>query len=169
MMRIKFRRPPGFNTQARRVEKDLRGFVTSRLILGLTQFHKFILETPVYTGRTLVNYRWSLGGPITSTRPAIKDPPLPGTTNEMALGSEPRRSANAQVINEEFAQMIGDLRINPFQSVFLNNNMENFSDIEYGRYAKDEDVVSRTPPGGMTRRGETALEDALEGIGRRVA
>lgn len=169
MMKVSFRRPSGFNTEAKRKAKEIRVFVTSRLIAGLTDFQDSILHTPVYTGRTLINYRWSLGKPITETRAAIKDPALPGVTSDKAIGEEPRRGANAQIVTTEFVSMLGNLRANPFQKIFLNNNLAHFTEVEYGTYAKKDGQEARTPPGGMTRRGETAIEHHLEGLLRLVS
>jgi hypothetical protein len=168
MIRVKVKRPRGFNQMGRRAYEDLRGLVSTRLVAGLREMQSSILETPVYTGRTLVNFRWSLGGPITVTRAAIKDPPLPGKTSELPVGSEPRRAVNAAQVEQEFESLLGEIRRNPFQSIYLNNNLDHFSDVEYGTYAR-EGKTSRTPPGGMTRRGETLMEAALGGLVKRVA
>lgn len=167
-MRVKFKRPRGFNTQGRKAERDMKNYVTTRLILGLTQFHAALMDTPVYTGRTLVNFRWNIGSPALGTRAAVKRPALPGKTSNLSIGSEPRRAANTSLINEEFAVVLLAVRTNPFQDIFLNNNLEHFSDVEYGVYAR-EGKDSRTPPGGMTRRGEVALEAAMGRVLKRVS
>lgn len=168
MMRVRFKRPKGFSSQGQRAYKELKGLVSTRLTIGLIDMQRSILETPVYTGRTLVNFRWSIGSPIETTRAAVKDPPLPGQTSDLPLGSEPRRSANASVIEAEFQGILAAVRANPFQDIFLNNNLAHFSDVEYGTYAR-EGAVSRTPPGGMTRRGETLLEYSSGGLLKRVS
>jgi hypothetical protein len=167
MMRPKFKRPRDFDGMKRRAISEIKKLVTTRMIMGLTDMQKSIMETPVYTGGTLVNFRWSTGAPVTVTRAAVTDPPRPGKTSDLPVGNEPRRQANAAVVEEEFAAVIAAVRENPFQNIFLRNNKPNFSDIEYGTYAR-EGSGSRTPPGGMTRRGETLLEYALMGIGKRV-
>lgn len=169
MMQVTFKRPRGFNTEGSRIAKQIRTYVTTRLVQGLEGFQQSIMNTPVYTGRTLVNYRWSLGSAETSTRAAIKDPTLPGVTSDLPVGTEPRRSANASVVETEFQSMIGRIRSNPFQKIFLNNNVEHFSEIEYGTYAVKSGKGSRTPPGGMTRRGEAYLQNSLEGVLRLVS
>jgi hypothetical protein len=147
--------------------EEVRNLVVTRLVMGLTDVQKSILETPVYTGRTLSNFRWSVGSPITSTRAALAEPSLPGKTSDLPLGSEPRRKANAARIQEEFEAILVAVKENPFRQIFLNNNLPHFSDVEYGTYVRDGHQ-SRTPPGGMTRRGETLLEYDLMGIGKRV-
>lgn len=123
----------------------------------------------MYTGRTLINYRWSLGSAITTSRAAIKDPLLPGKTSELAIGEEPRRGANSQVLAAEFENLITGIRANPFQKIFLTNNVPYFSEVEYGTYVKTASQKARTPPGGMTRRGEAALQHQLEGLVNLVA
>lgn len=168
LIRVKFRRPRGMNTQGRTAYNQLKDLITTRLTMGLRDFQGYILETPVYTGKTLVNFRWSIGSPQESSRPAISEPSLPGKTSVLPLGSEPRRQANARVVQEEFDAVILAIQANPFQDIYLNNNLAHFSDVEFGVYAR-EGGKSRTPPGGMTRRGEVALEYALTGVGRRVA
>lgn len=169
MMKVNFRRPSGFNTESKRRAREIKQYVTTRLVSALTDFQDAILYTPVYTGRTLINYRWSIGSPITTTRGAVDQPSLPGVTSDLSIGQEPRRAANAQVLNEEFLSMLGQVKNNPFQSIFLNNNLAHFSEVEYGTYAKKDGQESRTPPGGMTRRGETAVEHHLEGLVRFVS
>lgn len=168
MMRVRYKKPQGWNTQGQRAVEQLKELVTHRLVLGLTDMQKSILETPVYTGRTLVNFRWSIGAPIESTRAAITEPALPGKTSDLPVGSEPRRAANAAKVQEEFQELLAEIKVNPFQRIFLNNNLPHFSDVEYGTYAR-EGKQSRTPPAGMTRRGETLLEYDLMGYFKRVS
>ncbi len=168
MMRVSYKRPAGWGKLGQTMKDEIKNIVAQRLVLGLKDMQKSILETPVYTGRTLVNFRWSLGAGIETRRAAITQPALPGKTSDLPLGSEPRRQANAQMVQEEFAALIGSVRENPFQDIFLTNNLEHFSDVEYGSYAR-EGKQSRTPPGGMTRRGETLLEYDMMGYLKRVS
>ena len=166
MMKVKFTRPKNFTQSANREIEKFKERFKYVLILGLTDFQTSILGTPVYTGRTLVNFRWSIGEAIESTRPAVRNPPRPGKTSRMAIGSEPRRAANAAVVQEEFEAIIASIRVNPFQNIYLTNNLEHFSDVEYGMYST-EGRKSRTPPGGMTRRGEALFSyDVMEFLKR---
>jgi hypothetical protein len=167
MMKIKVTRPKNFTQTAEREVNRFKEDYIRLLTLGLTDFQKSILNTPVYTGRTLVNFQWSIGAAIETTRPAVRDPPRPGKTSAMAIGSEPRRPANAAVVQEEFELLLASIRTNPFQNIFLVNNLEHFSDVEYGQFSTSG-RKSRTPPGGMTRRGETLLEYDLMGFLKRV-
>lgn len=168
MMRVKFKRPRSFNRQGAVAREQIKDFVTTRLVMGLTDMQRYIMETPVYTGRTIVNFRWSVGAPVAGNRGAITQPGVAGKTSDLPLGSEPRRAANSAVVQEEFAALLLSVKANPFQSFFLRNNLEHFSDVEYGVYAR-AGKTSRTPAGGMTRRGEVAIEYALTGVGTRVA
>jgi hypothetical protein len=168
MMRVKFVKPRNFRAEGQRAFDGFKKEITRFLVLGLIDVQKSILNTPVYTGRTLVNFRWSRGSAVETTRAAVRDPPRPGTTSDMPIGSEPRRAANAAVVEEEFAALIASIRVNPFQDIFLTNNLEHFSEVEYGSYST-KGRKSRTPPGGMTRRGETLLEYDTMGFLKRVA
>lgn len=168
MMRPRFRRPAGWNRMGEDVMRNVRSEFSRRLIMGLTDVQNSILETPVYTGSTLVNFQWSIGEEKQGTRAAVKDPPLPGKTSDLPLGSEPRRRANTAVVQEEFQAILAMVRENPFQEIYLVNNKPNFSDIEYGTYSR-EGKGSRTPPMGMTRRGETLFEYDMMGYAKRVA
>jgi hypothetical protein len=166
MIRVRYKRPRSFGS-ARAIRDEVKSLIVSRLVMGLTDMQNSILETPVYTGKTMANYHWSTGAPNMSIRPAISQPSLPGKTSEMPLGSEPRRKANSQLVIEEFMELLASVRANPFQDIYLTNSMPHFSEIEHGTYAA-EGKQSRTPPGGMTRRGETLLEYSMMGLMRRV-
>lgn len=168
MMKIGFKRPRGFGSEGRKFRKEAETKIFQSLSLSLKAFQASIMETPVYTGRTIVNFRWSLGGAVSGTRVAVKQPDLPGKTSEMDIGQEPRRAANAAIVQAEFLTVLAGLRANPFQPIFLVNNLEHFSDVEYGVYARDGKPV-RTPPGGMVRRGETAIDHYMQGVARRVS
>ena len=166
-MKVKFRKNPDMPYIGRQIERDIRNFLTVRLVTGLREFHRAISEnTPVYTGRTLVNYRWSLGAAIDVRRAAVRTPALPGTTSDLGLGNEPRRAANQAIIDAEFEEVVRSIQKsrNPFVKVFLTNNVPNFDQIEYGTYSDE----ARTPPGGMVRRGEVQLRMIIKGI-RKVA
>ena len=168
MMRVGFKRPRGFSSEGRRARRDLETRVSKAVIVSLKLFQQSLMETPVYTGRTIVNFRWSLGGPVSGVRAAVKQPDLPGKTSEMEIGSEPRRAANSAPVEAEFLSVLAGVRANPFQPIFLVNNLESFSDVEYGTYARDG-KVARTPPGGMVRRGEAAIDHFMEGLAKRVS
>lgn len=168
VMRVTFRRP-NFVAEGKRLERDLRRRILQQLIVGLNDFQDAIMQTPVYTGKTLVNYRWSLGTPVEGLRPAVKEPDLPGTTSEMAIGTEPRRKANSVPVTEEFRAMIAELRRtqNPYVKIYLTNSVPYFTEVEYGTYSTSEGHSVRTPPGGMTRRGEAMLMTHVRGLRKR--
>jgi hypothetical protein len=160
-MKFSCKPSPDIRTLPATVAREIREHVTSKLVNALYQMQRSIMDTPVYTGKTIANYRWSLGDPIIGIRNAINIPDLPGKTSVLPLGEEARRSANAGLVEAEFTNL---LRLiissrNPFQRIFLTNNVPNFSDVEYGTYSAN----ARTPVGGIVRRGETRLQNALKG------
>lgn len=164
MIKFKFSRPYGWNNLGERQVTLIKRRVLADLRAGLTALQQAIMETPVYTGRTLVNYRWSLGTAVTATRAPVKQPALPGKTAELPLGSEPRRGAQAALVEAEFAAVLAELGENPFQNIYLNNNTPYFTEVEYGTYKTSQGKSQRTPPGGMVRRGESELELRVMGL-----
>lgn len=168
VMRVSFRRP-NFVADGKRLERDLRRRILRQLLAALNDFQDSIMQTPVYTGKTLVNYRWSLGSPVEGLRPAVKDPELPGTTSEMSIGTEPRRKANAVPVVQEFRAMMAELRQsqNPYVGIYLTNSVPYFTEVEYGTYSTSAGHSVRTPPGGMTRRGEAMLVSQVRGLRKR--
>jgi hypothetical protein len=120
-----------------------------------------IEDTPVYTGRTLVNYRFSVGNPIDAVRAPVAKPELPGRTSEMPLGSEPRRAANMELVLEEFKEVRAAVRVDPYKPIFLTNNTPYFLEVEFGTYSTSEGSNQRTPAGGMVRRVEASLREFL--------
>lgn len=167
MIRVSVKRPIGWNQLGRKELRQLKELILSDLLGGLRAMQESILQTPVYTGRTLANYRWSLAAPIEGARAPISRPALPGKTSELKLGSEPRRAVNAAQVEQEFREVIDDLKKNPLQDIYLVNNTPYFLDVEYGTYSTSEGAQTRTPPGGMVRRGETLLEVHILGLNRR--
>lgn len=159
---ITFRRPRGFDAQAGKYEKLMRKAVMDEMLLGLDLVLEAIEDTPVYTGRTIINYRFSVGRPIEGTRSPIAKPDLPGKTSEMEIGKEPRRGANWSVVLAEYAAVRASIKQNPYQAVFLTNNAPYFLEVEYGTYNTSEGHSQRTPPGGMVRRAETALSTRIK-------
>ena len=161
-MKLTVKKPMEMNYIGRQIERDIRNFLTTRLIVALTEFHRALEDTPVYTGRTLANYRWSIGAPIEQRRAAIATPLLPGKTSNLSIGAEPRRAANQALIDAEFKEVIRQISRdrNPYQKIFLTNNLPNFTDVEYGSYREN----ARTPAGGMVRRGEAKIRLIIKGI-----
>lgn len=167
MLKVGFRRPPDFNRLGAKEMRQLREQILRDLTAGLREMQQSIMLTPVYTGRTLINYQWSLDGPQNQPRTPVKTPALPGTTSTMALGQEPRRAAQASVVQAEFTAMLAGLKGNPLRHIYLVNNTPYFDQVEYGTYKTSEGHTQRTPPGGMVRRGETMLEQLVPGLRKR--
>lgn len=172
MIKVGFKRPPGWKTLGQKEVRAMRAAALRQVLNGLNGMQEAILQTPVYTGKTLANYHWSLSAAVESVRAPVKNPDRPGKTSEMPLGSEPRRRAQEEVLNAEFASLKASLCASPTLNfrIYLTNTTPYFDEIEYGSYAYDDesdDNISRTPPGGMVRRGETAIAYSLQGL-RRV-
>lgn len=167
MIKIGFKRPAQWHRLGQLELNKIKRLIISDLQAGLRAMHESIMLTPVYTGRTLVNYRWTTGAPAEGARAPVAKPDLPGKTSEMGLGSEPRRAANAAVVTTEFEALLASVRRNPFQDIYLVNNTPYFDQVEYGTYKTSAGSDQRTPPGGMTRRGETLLEVSILGLRRK--
>jgi hypothetical protein len=154
---ITFKRSRDFNGTGKRVESEIRRLVAAEVMMGMDHILDAIEETPVYTGRTLINYRFSHGEKIEGVRPPVSRPTLPGKTSEMSLGSEPRRAANMDVVYQEFNAVKQQVRRDPYKPVFLVNNTPYFMEVELGSYKTSQGHDQRTPPGGMVRRAEHML------------
>jgi len=158
-MRFKMNSPADLRYIDRKIMKDVKKRLSDDVVPALQAFQNALRFTPVYTGRTLANFRWSLSAPILDRRAAIAKPSLPGKTSDLAIGEEPRRDANMGLIEGEFRNLLRGYQENPFQKVFLTNNLPNFTDVEYGTYSSG----ARTPPGGMVRRGEAVFSGIVTG------
>lgn len=159
---ITFKRPRAFHALPGKIEKEMRRAVAAEMKLGLDLILEAIEETPVYTGRTLVNYRFSQGNPIEEVRAPVARPELPGKTSEMELGSEPRRNANMAVVLREQASVKRQVDRDPYKPVYLTNNTPYFLEVEFGTYKTSAGHEQRTPPGGMVRQAESALASILK-------
>ena len=160
-MNINFPSRPNFGAIGRRYRRETKKAVVEKLSLAITQATETIIErTPVYTGKTLRNFRWSVGAPYAGVLPAISKGGLPGKTSKAPLGSEIRREPNAEDVRTGALDVITDLQRNPFQDIFLVNNHDNYFRVEYGTYSEN----SRTPPGGITRAAEIKITVILEGM-----
>lgn len=104
-------------------------------------------HTPVWSGKAVRNYLWSVGAPDTSVYPAIESGPT-GPTNSMPLGAEPRREANERASRETLLSI--DFT-DPFQNFILSNNADDIAGLEYGLLPTPE--RSRSPSGmfGLTQ------------------
>jgi len=103
--------------------------------------------TPVWSGKAVRNYVWSVGTPDTTVYSAIESGP-PGPTNSMPLGTEPRRAANERAALDTLLSI--DFS-NPFQNFILSNNAEDIEGLEFGLLPTPE--RSRSPNGmfGLTQ------------------
>lgn len=161
-MRAIFSKPRSFRTVGKeKREKSLKD-AADRMQQAVKIFTDTILErTPVYTGRTLVNFHWTVDQPATEVRKPVVSSGLPGKTSNLALGSEPRRSANAAVVLSEANAVIERIRVGGIKgdipTIYLVNNSPSYYAVEYGTYSEN----ARTPPGGITRAGEVKIANIL--------
>ena len=128
---------------------------TRRLRLAIDLLTDRVLaRTPVYTGRTIRNWRWSMDTPFSGVLPAAGTG-QPGATNSMMLGSEPRRGAN-----EADARATKDtLNVDrPWRKFFLSNNAPNVGALEAG---VAPDAARSRAPNGMLGISLVELEAFL--------
>lgn len=85
--------------------------------------------TPVNTGQAVRNYIWSANTPNSITFDAIDNGPT-GRTNQMALGTEPRRGVNEDAAADSMRNL--GLINNPFGVVYLTNNSPDIVGLEMG-------------------------------------
>lgn len=102
--------------------------------------------TPVYSGKTIVNWQFSVGSPAAGVRDEVEVPATDWEgTNKMPLGREPRRAANEAIARATFAAMNFS---RPFQKYYLTNNHEDAGRLEYGEIPMPP-FRKRQPPIGM--------------------
>lgn len=107
--------------------------------------HQNILErTPVWSGRAIRNWVWTMDAPNGTEFEPIENGPT-GQTNEMPLGTEPRRAANAAASTATLEAL---KFTNPFRQYWLSNNANDIIQLEYGLLPDPE---RSRQPGGMYR------------------
>lgn len=90
--------------------------------------HYIKSKTPVYTGQAVRNYIWTMGAGSSTVLSAIDNGPT-GHTNNMALGTEPRRAPNEAAAASTLASL--DFA-NPFHAYVLTNNSPDIGGLEEG-------------------------------------
>ena len=122
--------------------RTLQRNYTKRLKLAIDMVTDRVLSrTPVYTGRTVRNWRWTMDAPFGGVLPAIGSG-QPGQTSGMALGSEPRRGPNqADAKATKDTLSLG----RPWRKFFLTNNAPNVGALEAG--VAPDAQRSRAPSG----------------------
>lgn len=160
-MRVSFKRPHGFRQKGREYKRKALKEIADRMVLAIQISTETILErTPVYTGRTLVNFQWTRDEPAKNVRRPVASSGLPGKTSTLPLGSEPRRSANAAVVQTEANTLIFQVKNGVYKglpTVYLVNNSPSYYGVEFGTYSDK----ARTPPGGITRSLEAKITRIL--------
>jgi hypothetical protein len=171
-MPLRVKNSPVWDSEARKAAEGAKRVTAKRLEQVLLRFNDMILaRTPVYTGKTLVNFRWSIGSPIKGERAPTRIPAKPGKTNTMRLGEEPRRAANEAVVRAELEEILSSIRSGQIpQKIYLTNTYEFFELVEYGTYNLEDSedrksqavLIRRTPAGGIVRPAERYLKRALK-------
>lgn len=117
-------------------------------------------KTPVYSGQTVRNYRWSVGSPYSGPALEALGTEEPGNTGSMPLGTEPRRSAN----EEDSAKTLRLLDFkNPFKAFYVTNKSPAISGLEKGELPTEG--RSRSPK-GMFLITEMAVNTKLRSTGK---
>lgn len=108
--------------------------------------HKTLMsKTPVHEGTTVRNYILTMNTPYTGGELSPIGTQPPGQTNNLPLGSEPRRSANEAAAAESLNSLaIRD--INPFVKIYISNNSDSVGGLELGELP-GEPYKSRSPNG----------------------
>jgi hypothetical protein len=91
--------------------------------------HHIKALTPVNTGQAVRNYIWTLNNPNSVVYQAINNGPT-GATNQMALGTEPRRGVNEDAAADSMNTL--GLMNNPFGIIYLTNNSPDIVGLEMG-------------------------------------
>ena len=98
-------------------------------------------KTPVFTGKSLRNWQWTMDEPFGGVLEAAGTAP-PGHTSQMPLGAEPRRAPNMSSPNQSLKSLSFT---NPFVKYILTNNSENIIELEFGQLPSPS--TSRNPAG----------------------
>jgi len=135
-------------------EAATRVFKTARFV------HKSLIDkTPVWEGVTVRNYIMTIGTPYAGVLPEIGGVPT-GRTNQMPLGTEPRRAENAAAALESGSVLT---KVNAFSKIYITNNSDSVSGLEHGELPGDG-YTPRSPNGmfGIT------LEEALSRLNSKA-
>jgi hypothetical protein len=116
-----------------------------------------LLNTPVWKGETVRNYKWSLKPGGGSHSPATGSGE-PGATNSMIMGSEPRRPANEAAA---LAEMDGVMSFNKLSDLFVTNT------IDAAKWDLIDNGSAPSPgkarnPGGVSILAEQSARNALK-------
>lgn len=121
----------------------------------VTTLHSELCDaTPVNTGEALS--AWTASAAPTSARPKHSTSGNTHGTNDMPLGSEPRRPANEAIAKQSVAAM--DFS-KPLAVAYIQNHAPTIVALEYGELPSEE--KSRTPPGGII---DTAIQRTLRKV-----
>jgi hypothetical protein len=121
--------------------------------------HRSLIDkTPVWEGKTVRNYIMTVGSPFAGEFDEIGTGPT-GVTSQMALGSEPRRAANA-----EAALATGSVLTlkNAFSQIYISNNTDTVAGLENGDLPGDG-KPSRSPQGMFAITAQEVMQRLKSG------
>lgn len=123
-----------------------------------TAMDRFFARTPVWTGETIRNYAWGIGGgrdvhhePIGSGEP--------GKTNEMPLGPEPRRAANEAAAKADMEAVLSQLTV--LNSLMMTNSSPHFDLVDAGEAPGGPNQQIRNP-GGVVKLAMQDIKSKLK-------
>jgi hypothetical protein len=145
------------------IDKDVKRntFWYGRFIKSVVEeVHLSLLEkTPVHTGQTIRNYVWTEGTPFSGVLDAIGSGIEP--TNEMPLGPEAHRAANAA---DSTATMNALDFTNPFKNYIVTNNSPAIKGLEMGNFPLNTPThtYNQRSPNGMFLITEKAVSSKIK-------
>lgn len=150
---------PAFQKALKNEPLRLRKYFSNLLYnVSYTLHYNITHLTPVWSGETLSNYRWSTGAPDTTVVLGILQPSE--ATNHLAVGAEAKRPAAQAIADESWRRMKFD---NPYQVFFMTNNDPTVVGLEYGEYP--EPPFIQRSPNGMFGISLNYVMERLRGTG----
>lgn len=116
----------------KKIKAQIELAYTRRIVALLTHLHRTVsVNTAVWEGETLSNWKWAANAPDLSHRDPIANGPT-GATNTMSLGEEPRRGPNQEAFNANFQRMIRTVSGKVPSQIYLTNTGEVAVLMEFG-------------------------------------
>lgn len=149
--------------EKKRVIRGAKRTLAKKVKAMVYDVHFYLLShTPVYTGRAVANFQWSMDNPAGGVlSPAPYKRGTLGKTSKMPLGAEPARAANEDIATGTLLSL--DFS-DPFRRIYVVNNTPYFPLIEYGTYGSVTGTKPRTPPGGIFRGAAVMMRAKHPGV-----
>lgn len=151
----------GADAEIKRMRDELKAFEmraveetkrAARVIMA-----ELFAHTPVWEGTAIRNYVWyAAGGGAGGEKQALGSGD-PGPTNDMSLGSEPRRPANEAAARADMETFLGAMR--KLTSVRVSNTAAHFDLVDNGSAPTGDRARN---PGGVMKVSEGNAKGALE-------